>query len=138
MHEVSKLRRSKKFRLFLIITLIVIAAVMAYFFEKVRWIMIAAIAVLLAAFGMEVSDTDFDVQKLMKTGSFQESRIERDEEGDLIMGTMCGDAVYNCDDFRTQGEAQEVYAYCDFGEGNDPHRLDGDNDGVACEGLKAE
>lgn len=138
MHEVSQLRRSKKFRLFLIVTLIVVAGVIAYFFEKVQWIMFAAIAVLLAALGMEVSNTDFDLQKLMETGSLQESRIERDEEGNVIMGSMCGDAVYNCDDFRTQGEAQEVYEYCDFGEGNDPHRLDGDNDGVACEGLKVE
>jgi hypothetical protein len=135
MREVSELRRSKKFRLILIAFLIAVAAVMAYFFEKVRWLMFGVIAVLLAAFGMEVSDTDFDMQKLMETGSFAESRVQRDDEGNVVLGAMCGEAVYNCDDFRTQGEAQEVYEYCDYREGHDPHRLDGDNDGIACEDL---
>lgn len=133
--EISKTRRSKKVRLVLIVTLLIIVAIIAYFFEKTRLIMIGAAVVLLAALGLEVSNTDFDMGKLMETGSFSESRIERDEKGNLIMGSMCGDAVYNCDDFRSQEEAQETYDYCNFGEGNDPHRLDGDKDGIACESL---
>ncbi len=136
-NEISALRRSKRVRLVVIIVLILIAGIIAYFFEKTRLLMIGVVVVLLAAFGLEVSNTDFDLGKLMKTGSLQESRIERDEDGNLIMGSMCGDAVYNCDDFTTQEEAQEVYEYCKFGAGNDPHRLDGDNDGVACEALPA-
>lgn len=137
MREVSDLRRSKKFRLILIVVLIIIAGIIAYMFEKTRLLMIGAIVVLLAALGLEVSNQDFDMGKLLETGSLQESRIERDEGGNLIMGTMCGDAVYNCDDFRTQDEAQEVYEYCNFDGENDPHRLDGDNDGIACEDLPA-
>ena len=133
--EVSALRRSKKFRLFLIILLIIIAGVIAYMYEKTRLIMIGAIIVLLGALGLELSETDFDLGKMIETGSISESRIERDDSGNLIMGSMCGDAVYNCDDFRSQEEAQEVYDYCNFGDGNDPHRLDGDKDGIACESL---
>ncbi len=39
---------------------------------------------------------------------------------------------YNCSDFSTQAEAQRFFE----AEGpGDPHRLDGDNDGIACESL---
>ncbi len=135
MKEIASWRRSKKLRIALILVLIAVAAVIAYLYEKTRWLMIGAIVVLMAAFGMEVSNTDFDLGRMMQTGSLKESRIQRDEKGDLIMGSMCGDAVYNCDDFRTQDEAQETYEYCKFSGENDPHRLDGDKDGVACESL---
>lgn len=136
-HEVSSLRRNRTFRLVLIVSLIIICGIIAYLYEKTRWIMIGAIVILLTAFGLEVSQNDFDLGKLWQTGSFSESRIQRDDSGNLIMGTMCGDAVYNCDDFRTQQEAQEVYDYCKFDGENDPHRLDGDKDGIACESLPA-
>ena len=46
----------------------------------------------------------------------------------------CSANVYNCKDFATQAEAQAVFEYCG-GSANDIHRLDGDGDGVACEGL---
>ena len=44
----------------------------------------------------------------------------------------CEEDIYNCDDFVTQAEAQEVLEYC--GE-DDIHRLDADNNGLACESL---
>ena len=47
----------------------------------------------------------------------------------------CWGNLYNCDDFGTQAEAQAVYDYCMAQVGFDVHRLDGDGDGVACEGL---
>ncbi len=133
--EVSSWRRSKKVRLTIIGLLIFIALLLAIFVEKVRVVMIAVIVALLVALGLEVTNTDFDLGKMIETGSIQESRIQRDDSGNLIMGSMCGDAVYNCDDFRTQSEAQETYEYCKFSGENDPHRLDGDKDGVACEDL---
>ena len=40
---------------------------------------------------------------------------------------------HNCADFRNWSEAQAFYE--DSGQG-DPHRLDADNDGIACEGLR--
>ena len=46
----------------------------------------------------------------------------------------CSSDVYNCDDFTTQAEAQEVYDYCNPTAG-DIHGLDNDGDGVVCESL---
>ena len=47
----------------------------------------------------------------------------------------CSANLYNCRDFSTQAAAQAVYEYCMVQVGYDVHRLDGDNDGVACEAL---
>lgn len=44
----------------------------------------------------------------------------------------CESNTYNCDDFLTQEEAQEVYEEC--GD-NDIHQLDRDGNGLACESL---
>jgi len=46
-------------------------------------------------------------------------------------GYICSFDAYNCDDFSTHNEAQSVYETC----GSDVHRLDRDNDGLACESL---
>ena len=50
--------------------------------------------------------------------------------GDII----CSSDYYNCGDFSSQAEAQEVYdsCYADYG---DVHNLDNDGDGVVCESL---
>lgn len=45
----------------------------------------------------------------------------------------CTDIMYYCSDFSTQREAQKCYNYCMDKVGYDVHRLDGDNDGTACE-----
>lgn len=48
---------------------------------------------------------------------------------------ICTSDAYNCSDFDTQAEAQTVFDYCvDLGFG-DIHRLDQDNNQVACESL---
>jgi hypothetical protein len=135
MTNLSQLRRSKKFRLGIIVALLIIAAIMAYLFEKTRWIMIAVIVMLLAALGMEAKNTDFDLGKMIKTGSVTESRVKRDEKGNIALDAMCQEPTYNCDDFTTQKEAQDVFDHCKYSDDNDPHRLDGDKDGVACESL---
>lgn len=47
----------------------------------------------------------------------------------------CSGNIYNCSDFSTQVQAQACYDYC-VGQGRgDIHRLDRDNDGIACESL---
>ena len=43
----------------------------------------------------------------------------------------CINSDCNCSDFSTQAEAQQVLNAFS----GDPHRLDGDNDGIACESL---
>jgi hypothetical protein len=45
--------------------------------------------------------------------------------------------AYNCNlsDFSIQAQAQSCYDYCIAQGAGDIHRLDGDNDGIACESL---
>ncbi|MFA7169361.1 MAG: thermonuclease family protein [Candidatus Paceibacterota bacterium] len=49
---------------------------------------------------------------------------------------VCSADTYNCSDFVTQTEAQNVYAYCLNQTGTDIHHLDSDDDGVMCEELR--
>ena len=90
---------------------------------------------LMAALGLEVSETDVDLGKLMKTGSMSESIIKRHADGNIIIGEVCDEAnTYNCDDFADQKEAQEVFEACDWGV-TDVHGLDRNKDGIACNAL---
>jgi hypothetical protein len=140
MRDISKLRRSKKFRISLIIVLLAIAGAVFFFWEKARIGAIIAIIALLAALGLETTNNDWDLGKLAQTHSFSESKIQRDSGGNLIMGAMCNpddEFDYNCDDFSTQEEAQSVLDKCSK-NGLDVHGLDGDKDGEACESLPHE
>jgi micrococcal nuclease len=47
----------------------------------------------------------------------------------------CSGNIYNCGDFSTHNAAQTCYEYCISQGAGDIHRLDGDNDGSACESL---
>ena len=49
--------------------------------------------------------------------------------------SLCGSNVYNCGSFDSRGDAQGVFDACG-GIDNDVHFLDGDKDGVVCEGIK--
>jgi len=50
-----------------------------------------------------------------------------------VASTMCSIDTYNCSDFLTQAEAQSTFDECMSAVGNDIHKLDGDNNSVACE-----
>ena len=162
MNEVAAWRRSKKSRLIIIIGLLVVVGIIAFFFEKTRMWMLGIGAVLLIALGLEVANTDVDMGTLMETGSVSDSVVERDEEGNLELGADGGlmtrvlrdkegniveanaagsaDAKYtdeyNCDDFDTQPQAQRFFENAGGIEG-DVNRLDGNKDGVACQALPA-
>lgn len=47
---------------------------------------------------------------------------------------ICSSNTYNCPDFKTHAEAQQVFEFCG-GINNDVHGLDADKDGLACESL---
>lgn len=47
----------------------------------------------------------------------------------------CSGDMLNCGDFSTQSSAQACHDYCVAQGRGDIHRLDGDNDGEACESL---
>ncbi len=109
-------------------------------------ILLGVIVVLLGALGFELSNNDFDLGKLIDTGSFQESKIERDEKGNLLFdkeGNVVTDRAlgktkneYNCDDFNTQPEAQNFFDKTG-GIESDVNRLDGNKDGIPCQSLPA-
>ena len=136
----SGARRSKKVRLTVIVILLILAGVLFYVWEKGRIFVVGIIVLLLVALGLEATEDDWDLGKMARTGSISESKIERDDGGNLILGGMCNegqDFDYNCDDFKTQPEAQRVYEKC-AKNGLDIHGLDGNKDGVACQNLPAK
>lgn len=140
-----RLRSSHRFRLWLIGGLLVIVAILFVFVEKLRWLLAVAFIVLLAAFGLETNQKDWDLQTLWQTGSFKDAQIQRDENGDILFdrfGDRTTDATkgkraddYNCDDFSTRLEAQTFFEKVG-GTAHDLNRLDGDKDGEACEHLQ--
>lgn len=142
--KLKRLRASHNFRLGLILVLMAIVAILFYFWEKGRILLVVAFVALLAAFGLEATKTDYDVNKLMKTRSLQESKVSRDESGNILfdkLGNITTDSSkgkaadeYNCSDFATHPEAQAFYVKVG-GTKNDVNRLDGNKDGQACESL---
>ncbi len=90
------------------------------------------IALLIGAFGLEISNNDWDLGKLLSGKSMQESKVKRADDGTILIGKCDPDKKYNCDDFKTQEEAQEILDDCGT---NDVHALDRDKDGIACEDL---
>ena len=140
----QKLRGNRKFRLWFIAALMAIVVVMFIFFEKLRIVLAVAFIALLAAFGLEFGQNDWDLGKLWETKSFQESKVSRDETGNVLFdkfGEITTDKAkgkeaddYNCVDFSTQPEAQRFFEKVG-GVGNDVNRLDGNKDGDACESL---
>jgi hypothetical protein len=140
----TKLRYNRKFRLGLIFVLMVIVVILFVVWEKARIGLAVIFIALLAALGLEASQNDWDLGKLWETKSFQESKVSRDESGNILfdkMGNITTDNAvgkkadeYNCDDFSTQPEAQTFFLKVG-GTKNDVNRLDGNNDGVACQSL---
>jgi hypothetical protein len=140
----KNIRGNKKVRLGVIVFLLALVAVLFVFWKGARIALAVAFVALLAALGMEVSNTDWDLKKLIETKSFEQSKVTRDVSGNVLfdaLGNTTTDATkgkradaYNCDDFKTQPAAQAFYLKVG-GLGNDVNRLDGDKDGTACESL---
>ena len=143
---VKKVRFNRKFRLGLVLILMLIVAILFVVWEKARIGLVVIFITLLAVLGLEVSQNDWDLGELWKTKSFDESKVSRDAEGNIFfdkLGNIVTDGSkgkkaddYNCDDFETQPEAQIFFEKVG-GLGNDINRLDGDKDGIACESLPA-
>ena len=95
------------------------------------------IAILIAALGLEATNTDFDLGKLLGGEGVEAAKVIRDKEGNVVpMGTLGAKAEdeYNCEDFATQPEAQKFYNAAG-GVTKDFNRLDGNKDGSPCESL---
>lgn len=91
------------------------------------------IVILLGAFGLEATNNDWDLGKLLSGSTMEEAKIKRDANGNFLLES-CKSDIYNCASFTTQADAQEVLDKCG-GAGYDINNLDGDKDGIACESL---
>ena len=92
------------------------------------------IAILLAAFGLEASNNDWDLGKLISGSTLEEAKVMRDIDGNVVESGGKYTDEYNCSDFETQEQAQKFFKNAG-GPSRDVNRLDGDNDGIACESL---
>lgn len=100
--------------------------------------------ILVAALGLQMTDNDWDLGKILSGESWSDSKvvtdtdgnIMRDKEGNVVTegGKATGD--YNCDDFATQADAQKFFDKVG-GVKNDANGLDRDKDGIPCESLPA-
>ncbi len=105
-------------------------------------ILIGIMGLLGVGAGLEASNNDIDLGKLIETKSLSASKVLRDREGNVVSeaevkaGVKTGKATdeYNCDDFKTQPEAQKFFINAG-GVSGDTNRLDGNKDGVACTAL---
>lgn len=142
--KAQDLRGNHKFRIGLILFLMVVVGILFVFWTKARIALAIAFIALLAALGMETTKNDYDIGKMIETKSFEQSKVSRDEKGNLLfdkLGNITTDSSkgkksddYNCSDFENKPEAQNFFEKVG-GTGNDLNRLDGDKDGEACESL---
>jgi len=123
----------------------------------IKPLLIGLLAIIAGAFGLEVSNNDWDLGKIVKGSSPSDAKILRDQNGNIrrdangqiitrVMRDKNGNVVpdgtagakytdeYNCADFSTQPDAQGFFDKAG-GVGHDTNGLDGDKDGVACEDL---
>ena len=135
--KIGTIRRKSSTRITVIVILMIIVVLLYIFVEKVRLLMIGLFILLLATLGLEASQNDWDLGQLLKTGSFEESKVERTEGGHWLIGEECQKEKLNCDNFAYQEDAQDLFAKCG-GLENDIHGLDGDNDGLVCEHLPSK
>jgi hypothetical protein len=97
-------------------------------------VLVVLLAILAGALGLEASNNDWDLGKLLSGSSPAEARVMRDKEGNVVTEGGKYTDEYNCDDFSTQPEAQAFFEKAG-GVSKDTNRLDGDSDGIACESL---
>ena len=161
----QKIRNNKKVRLGLIIVLMLVVAIL--YFRNVntdnltsaegikselssqmkpdtleKKVLIGIMGLLGLGAGMEASNNDIDLGKLIETKSLSASKVLRDKEGNVVSaeelksGTKTGKYTdeYNCADFKTQIEAQKFFVNAG-GVSADTNRLDGNKDGKACTAL---
>jgi len=105
--------------------------------SKLKPLFIGLLAILGLAFGLETTNNDWDLGKLLSGESMEEARVMRDKEGNVVTEGGKYTDEYNCDDFETQPEAQRFFEKAG-GVSKDTNNLDGDNNGEACQSLPNE
>lgn len=144
----SDARQRKNTRIWFMVLLLVIIAVLYFTVGKMKGLLIGLAVIILAAIGIQVTNYDLDLGKMIEThGDIQASRVQHTNDGVTLYGSCVTDDL-NCADFSTQTQAQEKYQWCmDQILANNPaitdpnaldvYGLDGDKDGIVCEALPA-
>lgn len=114
-----------------------ILGVLFYFWKAARIWIVGLFVLLITALGLEISGNDWDLVKLIETGSSQESRVEKTAGGHWLIGEECQKEKFNCTNFEYQEDAQDLFEKCG-GLENDIHGLDRDKDGLVCEVLPSK
>ncbi len=151
--ELQKARNTKSTRIWFLVGIGVILFVLWWMGKIKTGFAIGLGIIILAAIGIQTLNYDLDLATLWKTGDIQESRVEHTKSGIKLMGSCVlpvkGDVNdLNCDNFRTQEEAQTKYETCatqvaSYNAGKSPtdiknldiYGLDGNKNGVVCEAL---
>lgn len=113
------------------------------FYKWVKGGLGVIIALLVAAFGLEMTENDFDMGALLSGEGLAGSKVIRNADGNINFDGVsplvanCEVDEYNCSDFLYQAQAQDVMERCG-GVGKDINGLDGDGNGVACQALPKE
>jgi hypothetical protein len=98
-------------------------------------VLLGVLIILLGALGLEATNNDFDLGKLLDGQSLSEAKVMRDKTGNVVTdGSGKPTDEYNCEDFANRSEAQTFFDNAGGVQG-DTNRLDGNKDGNACEHL---
>ncbi len=154
MGYLQQARNTKSTRIWFIILLIVIVAVLYFLGVIKKGFAIGIGIILLLALGIQIYDYDLDLGTLWRTGSVEQSRVQYTKDGIMLLGSCVTpqgntrEFDLNCVNFKTQDEAQAKYETCaaeiagnNAGKSEseiknlDIYGLDGDKDGVVCEAL---
>ncbi len=136
-----------------IITVLILALILAYFFgdfsKRTKNIILGTGIGMTAVLGLDVVSYEIDFKTLRDTGSIDASRKTYSNGVALLWDCSTGEDL-DCDNFSTQDEAQSVYEKCmnkilEYNKDVDKaaavsldvYGLDGDKDGTVCEHLPA-
>ncbi|MFW5432634.1 MAG: hypothetical protein ACKE5M_04970 [Methylophilaceae bacterium] len=152
--SLQKIRNTKSTRLWFLVLLVVIVIALYMMGIIKKGFAIGIGILLLGAIGIQSFDYDLDLATLWSTGSVKESRVQHTKDGVVLKGdcvkpTGKSDAYdLDCDNFKTQAEAQQKYDYCaaQIAENNngldkakimslDVYGLDRNKNGIVCEAL---
>jgi hypothetical protein len=151
--ELEKVRNTKSTRIWILLLVGAVLFVL-WWMGKIKTAFAVGLGiVLLAAIGIQTFDYDLDLASLWAGKSIAESRVQQTKDGIKLMGSCVkaqgkATADLNCDNFKTQEEAQEKYDTCadqisSYNSGLDKAKvksldiygLDGNKNGVVCESL---
>lgn len=149
MWMISDCRKSKKCRIWIIWALMLIVLLLIFFWKKGTIFLWTVFVLLAVAIWLEWFNYDIDLQKFWETWwNYQESRVESiTKDGNTVrLIWECVKADVNCDNFKTQADAQAMYEKCatEIAKNNknienplklDIYGLDRDKDGIVCEAL---